>query len=150
MNQKGSETKPGTSALDQIPGWLTSWIESVRTKYRLPQNYDEALTRILEQIKTKPESVVALEVGRLLYFFERNRMVTEKTPLADKAIQLLIEIGRAGSIDKETGELRQWFRRHYLWATSTVSLDIKTLHGDEADEIMKEYFKGDPGPNQKK
>ena len=150
MNQKDSSIKAGGSALDQIPGWLTSWIERVRAKYRLPQNYGETLDRILEQIRTNPESIVALEVGRLLYFFERNRMVTDKTPQADKAIQLLIEVGRAGPIDKETGDLRQWFRRHYLWATSTVSLDIKTLHGDEADEIMKEYFKGEAGPGEKK
>ena len=130
--------------------WLIEWIDSVRAKYPLPKEHDKVLEKILTQIRTQPETVVALEVGRLFHFFERNGLVTEKTPLADKAIQGLIESGRTGPIDKLTGDLRDWFRKKYLWATTTISMEISTIQGEAADEVMGRYFKQDPGSKTRK
>jgi hypothetical protein len=139
-DRKGSAEPPATP-LSHCPEWLTSWIKSVRAKYAMPEAHNEVLDKILAQIRDEPETVIALEVGRLVNFFERHGMVTDKTPLADKAVQALIEAGRSGPIDQLTGELRSWFRKRYLWATSTLSMDVRTILGDDAEKIMGRYFK---------
>lgn len=145
MSHARKPAQQGQKQLSQYSAWLVTWIESVRVKYRLPEEHNQVLERALIQLRSAPETVVALEVGRLFYFFERNQMVTDKTPLADKAIQALIEFGRTGPIDKAPDDLRNWFRKHYLWATSTATLDIKMIQGDDAEELIGRYFQGRPG-----
>lgn len=150
MAEPSNPEENSTSRAKTHPEWLIEWIESVREKYPLPKEHNQVLDKILTQIRTQPETVIALEVGRLYYFFERNGLVTDKTPLADKAIQGLIECGRAGPIDKLSGELRDWFRKNYLWATTTISMDISTIHGKAAEEVMGQYFKQDDEPKTRK
>lgn len=144
MNDRKGSAEPRVTPLSQCPKWLTSWIESVRAKYPLPDAHNQVLDKILAQIRDEPETVIALEVGRLVNFFERHGMVTDETPLADKAVQALIEAGRSGPIDQLTGDLRKWFRMRYLWATSTLSMDVKTILGDDAEKIMGRYFQDTP------
>lgn len=120
---------------------LGEWIESVLDAYELPAEHGATLERILNEIRLNPERIVALEVDRLMHFFERNGLITDKTPLADEAIQHLIECGRTGNIDSEQGELRQWFRKHYFWATTTTTIEVAAAQGEDADELIQRYFR---------
>lgn len=120
---------------------LGEWIESVLETYELPATHAATLERILDDIRLNPERIVALEVGRLMQFFERNGLITDKTPLADEAIQHLIECGRSGAIDSEQGELRHWFRKHYFWATTTTTIEVASAQGEDADELIQRYFR---------
>jgi len=120
---------------------LGEWIESVLDTYELPAAHAATLARILDEIRLYPERIVALEVGRLMQFFERNGLVTDKTSLADQAIQHLIECGRTGAIDSEKGALRQWFRKHYFWATTTTTIEVAATQGEDADELIQRYFR---------
>lgn len=131
-----------------ISRWLASWLESVQAKYPLPEEENALLQKLLVQARNAPDTVVALDVGQLLHYCERNGLTTDKTPLADRAIQTLLEIGRPGAIDRLTGDMRQWFRQNYFWATSTSSLDVRTIQGDEAEELLERYFNPDAPPSQ--
>lgn len=126
-----------------ISRWLASWLESIQAKGRLPEDEAALLQKLLIQAKNAPDTIVALDVGRLLHYCECHGLETDKTPQADRAIQALLEIGRSGAIDRLSGDLRQWFRQNYFWATSTSSLDVRTIQGDEAEELLEKYFNPD-------
>jgi hypothetical protein len=119
---------------------LQQWLTSVRQRFKLNENWTDALDRLERRLVERPHSVTALHVGRLFQPLEKHRAVTPETPGADRALQFLIESGRIGSIEKAPDELRTWFRKHYLWATGSTAVHVSELNTHTSDEAIRHYF----------
>ena len=87
-----------------------------------------------------PATVTAYDVGRLFHPLEKHRMVTRDTPGADRALHFLIETGRLGPMEKASDELRDWFRKHYMWASASTSVSVNELNTHTSDEVFRQYF----------
>ncbi len=119
---------------------LRAWLSSIRTRFRLTEDWLAALDKLDQRLKDRPHSITAFDVGRLFHPLEKHRAVTPHTPGADRALQFLIESGRIGPIEKASDELYEWFRRHYMWATGSVSVHVSELNTHTSDEAMRRYF----------
>lgn len=119
---------------------LQNWIASLRKRFKLSPSWTAAIDRLERRLAERPQSVTALDVGRLFQPLEKHRAVTEHTPGADRALQYLIESGRLGAIDKASDELYAWFRKHYLWATGSLSINVSELNTHTSDEAIRRYF----------
>lgn len=124
---------------DYVP-LLRTWVDSIRKRFRLSDSWDAALVRLDRRLVERPASVTAFEVGRLFQPLEVNRVVTIATPGADRAIHFLIEAGRNGPMEKCSPELREWFRKHYMWSTQSMSMQLSELNTHTSDEALREYF----------
>lgn len=119
---------------------LRSWLASVRERFKLPDKWIEAFDQLDRRLTENPLQVSAVEVGRLFHPLETHRMVTERTPGADRVLQFLIEADRVGPIEKVPDELKAWFRKHYMWATGTTSMHVSELSTNVADDVIRRYF----------
>jgi hypothetical protein len=72
--------------------------------------------------------------------WKSGRAVTQQTPGADRALHFLIESGRIGPIEKASDELHDWFRKHYMWASASTSVNVSELNTHTSDEVFRQYF----------
>ncbi|MFH1812769.1 MAG: hypothetical protein ABIF28_01215 [Pseudomonadota bacterium] len=63
---------------------LQNWIASLRKRFKLSPSWTAAIDRLERRLAERPQSVTALDVGRLFQPFEKHRAVTEHTPGADR------------------------------------------------------------------
>ncbi|MDP3287206.1 MAG: hypothetical protein Q8M64_02765 [Methyloversatilis sp.] len=119
---------------------LQNWIASLRKRFKLSPSWMAAIDKLERRLAERPQSVTALDVGRLFQPLEKHRAVTEHTPRADRALQYLIESGRLGEIENASDELYAWFRKHYLWATGSLSINVSELNTHTSDEAIRQYF----------
>lgn len=119
---------------------LRAWLASVRERFKLPDKWIAAFDQLDQRLVEQPMHVTAVEVGRLFQPLETHRMVTDRTPGADRVLQFLIEADRVGPIDKVPAELKAWFRKHYMWATGTTSMHVSELSTNVADDVIRRYF----------
>lgn len=124
---------------DYVP-LLREWVASVRARFRLNESWETALDRLDRRLLDQPRAVTAFEVGRLFQPLEKNRVITQATPGADRALHFLIEAGRNGPMEKCSPELREWFRKHYMWSTQSMAMQLDELNTHTSDEAIRQYF----------
>jgi hypothetical protein len=124
---------------DYVP-LLRAWLSSVRGKFKLNEQWIAAIDHLDRRLIEQPSTVNALDVGRLFQPLEKNRMVTTATPGADRALHFLVDAGRVGLMDRASDELRDWFRKHYVWATGSMVMQVDELNTYTSDEVIRNYF----------
>jgi hypothetical protein len=121
---------------------LRAWVASLKQRFRLDPAWESALDRLDRRLTELPATVTAYDVGRLFHPLEKHRMVTRDTPGADRVLHYLIEAGRDGPMEKCSPELREWFRKHYMWSSGSVMMpmQVSELNTQTSDEAMRHYF----------
>jgi hypothetical protein len=119
---------------------LLDWLSSIRQRFRLNADWSAALAKLEKRLKDRPQAVTAFEVGRVFQPLEKRRAVTQHTPGADRALHFLIETGRIGPMEKASDELHDWFRKHYMWASASTSINVSELNTHTSDEVFRQYF----------
>lgn len=132
MSEKATEQ-------DYVP-LLRAWLSSVRGKFKLNEQWVAAIDQLDRRLVEQPSMVNALDVGRLFQPLEKSRMVTLFTPGADRALHFLVDAGRVGLMDRASDELRDWFRKHYVWATGSMVMQVDELNTYTSDEVIRNYF----------
>lgn len=124
---------------DYVP-LLRAWLNSVKQRFKLNDAWVTAVDRLDQILATQPATVTAYDVGRLFHPMEKHRVVTRETPGADRALHFLVEAGRVGAMQKGSAELREWFRKHYMWSSGSVVMQVSELNTHTSDEAIRQYF----------
>jgi hypothetical protein len=131
----------GESSMEQqYVKLLLDWLSSIRQRFRLNDDWSDALGKLERRLKERPHAVTAFDVGRVFQPLEKRRAVTQHTPGADRVLHFLIETGRLGPMEKASDELHDWFRKHYMWASASTSASVSELNTHTSDEMFRQYF----------
>ena len=132
-------TTERASENDYVP-LLRAWLASGKQRFKLDDAWGTAVDRLDHALATAPATVTAYDVCRLFHPMEKHRVVTRDTPGADRALHYLAEAGRTGPMQKSSPELREWFRKHYMWSSASVVMQVSELNTHTSDEAIRQYF----------
>ena len=57
-----------------------------------------------------------------------------------RVVRLKPAAGRVGAMQKGSAELREWFRKHYMWSSGSVVMQVSELNTHTSDEAIRQYF----------